>query len=278
MRAIGYPRVSTHGQERHGYSLEEQVSSIEKFCLDKGIELTSHFIEKESAATIRNRPSFKAAMKHVFDSPDIDAIIVTNLDRFSRSVLDAELIRLAFERRGKKLISIQEQHLTPLQKYDDCDEDYLLAARQHRMVEAEQERKRMRKRMVSGKRQKSLNGGWIGFRPPFEYDVIQGELVYNMERGRVIRHIFRIRKYLGLSFRQIAAYMNGRNGLINSDGTRGRVFLPPAIARKPMRKRRNPITKLKVWGLGSVRNIIACDNGPRTWGTGSERQGKVRAV
>lgn len=278
MRAIGYPRVSTHGQERNGYSLEQQVSSIERFCHSKGIELTAHFMEQESAATIRNRPSFKAAMRHVFNSPDIDAIIVTNLDRFSRSVLDAELVRQAFEKRGKKLISIQEQHLTPLVASEDSDEDYLLAARQHRMVEAEQERKRTRKRLVIGKRQKSQGGGWIGFRPPFEYDVIQGELVYNMERARVIRHMFRIRKYIGLSYRQIAAYMNGRNGLMNPDGTRGRIFLPPAIARQPVRKRRTPITTIKTWGKGGVRNILACENGPRVWGAGSDRQGRLTAV
>ena len=114
MKAVGYPRVSTYSQHTKGYSLEDQVSQIETFCKEKGIELVAHFMERESAATIRERPSFKAALKFLHNSPDVEAIIITNLDRFSRSVLDSEIVRKSLERKGKRLISIQEQYLTPM--------------------------------------------------------------------------------------------------------------------------------------------------------------------
>lgn len=267
MKAAGYPRVSTGAQELSGFSLDDQVASIERFCKENNIQLVAHFMEQESAATIRNRPSFKAAMRFVLKNPDIDALVVSNLDRFSRSVLDAELIRGALAKHGKKLISVQEQYLTPvLERHED---DYMEAALQHRMVEAEQERKRIRRRFLRGKKQKVQNGGWAGFRPPFEYDVIQGELVLNPERAKTVKLISRLRN-LGMTYIEIADYLNGAN--------RWKKIWQPPHAKVPQRKRNRP-PKLGTgkWTRYNVRNI-AIRFGKKTWGAGSGRQGILKAV
>lgn len=267
MKAVGYPRVSTGSQEVNGFSLDDQVNSIERFCKDNGIQLIAHFMEQESAATIRNRPSFKAAMRFVLKSPDVDALIVSNLDRFSRSVLDAELVRGALAKHGKKLISVQEQHLTPMG--DRSEDDYMEAALQHRMVEAEQERKRIRRRNLRGKKQKVQNGGWVGFRPPFEYDVIQSELVLNPERAKTVRLISRLRR-VGMTFVEIADYLNGANRW-------ERKWSPPH-ARAPQKKRLKPLRLgTGQWTKYNVRNIVQRLE-KRSWGPGSGRQGILKAV
>ncbi len=275
MRAVGYPRVSTYGQDTKGYSLENQIQSIEQFCLNQGIELVAHYTETESAATIASRPGFKAALRHVYNDPTIEAIIVTNLDRHSRSMLDFEIIQRGLSKRGKRLISIQEQYLTPLHDIDPEFSDYLEAAIKHRMVEAEQERKRIVRRFTKGKQQKIDNGGWIGFKPPYEYDAIQGELVKNPERARTVRHMHRLKKYLDWTYGQIAEYLNERQ------------IPPPLLARVPKRKRNKPPRRGKpYWDKRSVRNILwnkqPGEDGQgierRTWGPGSDKQGKLRKV
>jgi site-specific DNA recombinase len=246
MKVIGYPRVSTLAQDSRGYSLNDQVTAIESFCRKEGLTLTAHFVEVESAATLKDRPNFRAALKHLFNS-DAEAIIITNLDRFSRSVLDGEVIRQALARNGKRLISIQEQYLTPTRAGDPDHDEYLQTAFQHRMVEAEAERKRIRRRILTGKKAKSESGGWIGFRPPYEYDVIQGELVINPERAAIVRYIRRLRYWMGWTYEAIAVFLNEKQ-------------VPPPHARRPLKKRQResgfPQRGTGAWTMNSVYNIL----------------------
>jgi len=267
MRAIGYVRASTNVQEAYGFSMDDQSEAIERFCREHKIELLETFVEAESGATIANRPKFKQALLTVYTDPTVGALIVTNVDRHSRSVLDAELIKRGLAKRNKRLISVQEQYLTPVHDVDPEFEEYLEAALQHRMVEAEQERKRFRRRSLRGKKAKQAKGGWIGFRPPYEYDVIQGDLVRNFERSCVRRLIFRLRFWLKWSYRKIAEYLNGSN-------RRGRIF-PPCHARKPLRERQKPTkTGTGKWSLFMVYNFIVRT---KDWSL-PEHRGVVRAL
>lgn len=258
MKAVGYPRVSTHAQDNKGYSLDDQVQAIESFCKQQGIDLVAHFMEVESAETVRDRPSFKAALRYLYNDPSVEAIVINNLDRYSRSVMDDEIIKRGLAKRGKRLLSVQELYLTPIAEIDPEHEEYLYSARQHRMVEAEAERKRIKRRVLNGKEGKMVAGGWIGFRPPYEYDVFQGELVINPERARWTRHMRRLRKYLGWTFKRIAIYMN-------------QIEVPPPHARPMVRKRMTPKVKgVGAWTLSSVRNILRTD---RDW---SDRKGILK--
>jgi len=274
MKAIGYGRASTNGQEAKGYSLEDQQESIKRFCAQNGIELADLLIETESAATIKDRSIFKKALLQVYTTPEIDALIIMNLDRHSRTVFDYEIIKRGLAKRGKKLISVQEQFLTPVHAVDPEFEDYLESARQHRMVDAEQERKRTRRRCIRGKKAKEQRGGWIGFRPPFECDVVQGALVVNFERSTVLRHMRRLRNWLGWTYGKIANYMNGSNDLPNRSGDgRGRVF-PPPHARDPLKKRNKPLKKgCGVWSACTVYNLVGNPR-ERDW---DSRKGRVKA-
>ena len=257
--------MSTLGQDSKGYSLEDQVTCIEKFCQENGIELVAHFMEIESAATMKDRPAFKGALKHVYNSPNIEALVITNLERYSRSVLDSEIVKRGLSKRGKRLLSVQERYLTPMYDSDPEFEDYLESAMQHRMVEAEQERKRTRRRSLRGKKAKQAKGGWIGSRVPYEYDVVESDIVLNQERARVLRHIRRLRFWLQWSCPRIAEYLNGRN-------KKGFVYLPPhAKPRQKQRQRPNVVGTGK-WTKNSVYHILRPGCG---W---EDRKGMVTAV
>ncbi len=252
--AIGYPRVSTDRQEQNGYSLQDQVKQIEDFCAENNIELRAHFLEVESAKTASKRPVFKAALSHMHYG-EIDLLVCTNFDRFARNVVDSETIRQSLARKGKKIISTQQRYLTPLHDLVDDDEE-LTAAIQHAAIDNERERKKIAKRMRRGRDRKISEGGWGGHRPPYEFDVVRGELSLNKERAWIVRLMIRLRK-LKRSYRQIADYLNGNNKLFDPmTRERGRKFEPPHMLQ-PHRKR---MKKLLIgngdWHPGTVWRVV----------------------
>lgn len=262
LRAIGYPRVSGTVQGESGYSLGDQVKVIEEYCARNDIELVAHFREVESAATVNKRPGFKAALQTLYRT-QVDILLVTNLDRHSRSMLDFEIIKRAMARHGKRIVSIQEQYLTPLAGVMP-DDDYLEAVLQHRMVDAESERKRIYKRCWRGRSRKVEEGGWKGHRPPYEYDVVQGELVQNTERWRIVRHMVRLRslkKANGrplFSWDALAQYFNGDNNMVDPvSGQRGRRF-PVSTDKMTVKKRLTPykVPRLGLWYGATCRRIV----------------------
>ena len=74
----GYVRVSTKGQERNGNSLPEQESAIlERY--------TDAVIVREASSAAEERPIFDALVEKMVEG---DLLIVTKLDRFSRSTVE----------------------------------------------------------------------------------------------------------------------------------------------------------------------------------------------
>lgn len=86
LRCAGYARVSTEAQGQHGISLATQQDAIERYCSLVGYELTEMYIDQQSARSLE-RPGF-ARMFKAIDEGLLDAVIVTKLDRFSRSQRD----------------------------------------------------------------------------------------------------------------------------------------------------------------------------------------------
>lgn len=74
----GYIRVSTKGQQRNGNSLPEQRGSIlERYTDAKIIE--------EASSAAEERPIFDALVEKMVEG---DLLVVTKLDRFSRSTIE----------------------------------------------------------------------------------------------------------------------------------------------------------------------------------------------
>ena len=78
----GYARVSTKGQAKDGNSLESQ----EKALLEAGAEVV---IKEAYTGTKSNRPEFEKILKNLKKG---DTLIVTKLDRFSRSASEGLII------------------------------------------------------------------------------------------------------------------------------------------------------------------------------------------
>ena len=240
--AIGYVRCSTEKQEREGYSLTQQVQEIEQYCRDQGMLLVAIFREIESAKSASGRPLFQAAIRHLLHNHS-DILVFTNWDRFARNTIDNELIRRSLAQKGKRLIATQQHFLST--SFDPEEDEELEAALAHAAVDNEKERKKIRKRLVRGRRQKISQGGWNGHRPPYEYDIIQGEPVLNIGRWQVIRRIVRLRKWRGMTYRQIAEYLNSQK----IPGYSGRITIKRRSKNKCQRSD-------GTWASRSVAKII----------------------
>lgn len=105
-RAIGYSRVSTT-EERQGAGLTGQRRAIERYARDRGwsVELAS---DEASGSTVEARPALQQALRRL-SAHEADALIVSKLDRLSRSLVDfADILRRA-EREGWVLVVLDPE-------------------------------------------------------------------------------------------------------------------------------------------------------------------------
>lgn len=101
-RAVGYVRVSTAEQGRSGLGLEAQKSAIQAEAQRKGWELIAIYEDVASGKSTNGRHQLDAALKDLADRR-ADALVVTKLDRLSRSVVDFG-----------KVLKLSEKHKWPL--------------------------------------------------------------------------------------------------------------------------------------------------------------------
>jgi DNA invertase Pin-like site-specific DNA recombinase len=253
--AIGYVRVSTETQLTEGFSLISQIKEIERFCVENGLLLSAIYREVESAKTAKGRPVFQAAIRHLLKD-QADTMVFCNWDRFARNTVDSELIRRSLTAKGKRLIATQQRYL---QSHFGMEDEELEAALAHAAVDNEKERKKIRKRLVRGMQEKIANGGWAGHRPPYEYDIIQGEPVLNFGRWLIIKKIWRLRRWCNWSCGKIARHLNERG-------------VPAYSARVVLKKRMVPKTTRSDgrWTDGCVWWVV------KYWKEGKRQQWRDR--
>ena len=105
MRAIGYARVSTDKQENSADAQERKIRL--NAAAREEIELIEVISDVDEFSGNLNRPGIQRVLEMVH-AKQIDAVIVTKLDRLTRSTRDAiDLIEL-FGKKGVALISITE--------------------------------------------------------------------------------------------------------------------------------------------------------------------------
>lgn len=205
-KVIGYVRVSTQDQKDNGVSLEDQKQRIQAWCISQGHELIKIFEENKTGSSIRKRPVFKEAI----DSTKKDMIlVVTKLDRFSRSLVDTMTTAKRLTKKGATLVSISENFDTcsPIGKVVFA----ILASF------AEFERDMIVKRTTDALRYKKEQGERMGT-IPFGYKVGDDnkKLVIDEDEQHIILSIHTLRSQ-GYSLQKIADQLN-KDGLKTSKG------------------------------------------------------------
>jgi site-specific DNA recombinase len=107
IRAIGYIRVSTAGQADHGVSLDAQDAKIRAMAIVHGAELVEIISDAGESAKDLARSGVERLLRLV-NAKACDMVILSRLDRLTRSVKDlAEMLEL-FNKRSVSLVSVAE--------------------------------------------------------------------------------------------------------------------------------------------------------------------------
>jgi site-specific DNA recombinase len=106
-RTIAYVRVSTEDQAREGVSLDAQRARIEAYAALQGVVVDEVIVDAGESAKTLQRPGFERVLGMV-QSGEVSMLIVTKLDRATRSVRDlANLVDL-FAKHHVSFVSLSE--------------------------------------------------------------------------------------------------------------------------------------------------------------------------
>ena len=105
MRAIAYLRVSTEEQATSGLGLDAQREVVVAEIDRKGWELLEVVVDDGYSAKDLRRPGIARAIR-MLDAGMADAIVVSKIDRLSRSMLDFAGLMDSSRRRGWEMVAL----------------------------------------------------------------------------------------------------------------------------------------------------------------------------
>lgn len=105
MQAVGYVRVSTSDQGESGAGVEAQKRAVLEESARRGWKLVDIFTDLASGKSTKNRPGLERALE-MLGTGRSDVLLVSKLDRLSRSLQDfAELMERS-RREGWALVAL----------------------------------------------------------------------------------------------------------------------------------------------------------------------------
>lgn len=183
MRIILYVRVSTQEQAKEGYSIEEQIDRLQKFCDAHKWIVVKIYTDAGYSGGNTDRPALQDLLKDV-RAGKADKVLVYKLDRLSRSQKDTlDLIENEFLKNGVDFVSMSEQF--------DTSTPFGRAMIGILAVFAQLEREQIKERMAMGREGRVKKGKYKGGgHVPIGYDYVDGELVVNEYEAMQVREIF----------------------------------------------------------------------------------------
>lgn len=103
---LGYIRVSTADQAAYGAGMDAQRSSILRACEYRDMRLLEIIADDGYSGKNMKRPGLERCLR-VVRSGEAGGIIVTKLDRLSRSIADFSEIMSASQREGWRLVVLE---------------------------------------------------------------------------------------------------------------------------------------------------------------------------
>lgn len=200
MRIAIYVRVSTLEQAQEGYSIDEQIDKLKKYCEAKDWSVYQIYKDPGFTGSNVNRPGLNAlisaAKRNLFDT-----VLVYKLDRLSRSQKDTLfLIEDIFGKMGISFVSLNENF--------DTSTPFGKAMIGILAVFAQLEREQIKERMSMGKLGRAKSGKAMAWnKAPFGYRYKNGDYIIEPLEAQIVKRIFD--EYLsGTSITKIRDYLN----------------------------------------------------------------------
>jgi DNA invertase Pin-like site-specific DNA recombinase len=201
MRAIGYVRVSTDKQADGGVSLEAQSEKIRAMTVVQGAELLDVIVDAGESAKSLDRPGMQRLLALV-DARKVDTIIISKLDRITRSVKDLAELLERFERRNVALVSVADSLDTHTAAGRLVLNIMMSVSQWERESTAERTRDAMQHKRAKGERVGTIPFGFrlSGDGARLEEDAAEQSILNRMREMKLIGH----------TVREIAAALNAQ--------------------------------------------------------------------
>lgn len=105
LRAVGYVRVSTSSQDEGGASIAAQTAAIEQAVATRGWVLAETYKDVASGGSTKKRHGLASALD-ALTSGDADVLVVSHLDRLSRSLIDFSSIMQKSREEGWAIVAL----------------------------------------------------------------------------------------------------------------------------------------------------------------------------
>ena len=167
MNVICYQRVSTDEQADKGFSLRHQEEMLKKYCEVKNLTIAQSYTDDYSAKNF-DRPEWQKLYVYVkANKRNIDKLLFTKWDRFSRNIEEALRIIREFRDMGIEVNAIEQ----PLDLSNPDNKAMLTLY----LVMPEVEYDKISSRTKDGMLRANKEGCWTG-RAPFGYNNHRNEL------------------------------------------------------------------------------------------------------
>lgn len=183
MKIAIYVRVSTLEQAESGYSIEEQIDKLTKYCEIKNWDIYKTYKDRGFSGSTLDRPAISKLITDA-NRQKFDAVLVYKLDRLSRSQKDTLfLIEDVFTKNKISFVSLNENF--------DTSTPFGKASIGILAVFAQLEREQIKERMTMGKIGRAKTGKAMSWSiVPFGYKYENGIYVPNPIEASIVQRIF----------------------------------------------------------------------------------------
>lgn len=253
-QAAIYARVSTDDQAERGYSIPSQIEACKKFADQKGCNIAGVYPDDISGTVpVSDRPE-GSGLQQAIETRFINCVIVYQVDRLSRDIVDLLTTVRDWLRLGVEIYSLDVGQIT-------SELDIVLVIKGW---QGSDERQKIRERTMRGKSAKAKAGKVVGEGvAPFGYSYHDGGFVINEQQAKVIRMIF--------------------NWYVNGDENRHMMGFVAIAERLTQTGIASPLNAKGIlryhgkaigWGSNTIRRIIISETYCGVWQWGKRTRAK----
>ncbi|MDS4006439.1 recombinase family protein [Staphylococcus capitis] len=233
----GYIRVSTERQVE-GYSIEGQITQIERYCQFNSYELVDIYADRGISGKSMNRPELQRMLNDAKNGK-LDCVMVYKTNRLARNTSDLLTIVEELHRQNVEFFSLSER-----MEVKNSTGKLML---QILASFSEFERNTILENIYTGQRQRALEGYYQG-NLPLGYNNIpdnKKELMINQHEANIVKYIFE--SYAkGHGYRKIANALNHK-GYVTKKGNPFSISAVTYILSNPFYIGKIQFAKYKDW-------------------------------
>lgn len=181
MKARIYYRVSHIDQVNSGLSMENQLDTLRKYCNDNNIEIKGEYCDEGiSGGSIEKRKGLQSLLS---DCKSGEIILFTKLDRFSRNLLDANIIVKELDKKDVSIKAILEDDIDT----STADGRFIFNLK---LSLAQREREIVSERIKVVFAFKKVRGEMLNGSAPFGYKVVNKLPVIDDNQATLVKWLF----------------------------------------------------------------------------------------